>query len=132
MTYLRSNWRLERKHLPSSQADVDILGSLLVSDVLGTLLMKDIMGSLLLQIQQTAQLDSVSANLATFSMAGYGKPAWVVIQLASYHPTLFQFRTSINGSIINLSLIAQSSVCLVSLAATVSYPFLVTGLIASR
>ena len=116
MPYLRTNWKLTSANLPKSGAEVNILESMLV------------------QIRQTAQLASAGAYYPTFSMAGYGRPGLAIVQLASDHQTFFQIRASVAAaaSVVYVTLLAGSSVCLVSLAATVSYPFFVMALIASR
>ena len=91
----------------------------------------------LVWVRQTIQLDSAAAQGLTFSFSGYPKPNFVLIFNATGHAvgSIDQVGGSISIGTVNTiyaCLLAGSSVCLVSLAATVSYPFYILGLIGSR
>lgn len=86
--------------------------------------------SILVKIRQTAQVDSQTGNVITFS-TGYGKPGMVFMQLASNLNTLpYGWNVSIAGSLVYVSLLGSASFG--SLAATLSIPFNLLCLIASR
>ena len=86
-----------------------------------------------IQIRQTAQIDS-AASLITLSFGANPKIVFVGIDSHIYTP--YQIRWSIDGSLIYVSLWGGTFSAVVgvfgSLAATISYPFIVTGLITSR
>jgi len=89
--------------------------------------------SQLIHLRQTWQLNSIGADVLTFSLDGYGHPDWVMIDRASVHDTAaFAYRVSWNDavSLIYVSLFYTGSFG--SLAATVSYAMRITALIASR
>lgn len=94
------------------------------------------------RVRQTAQLDSAAAVYLTFSLSGYvlagsGRDIKQVdiVRATDLGGTFFLFGIpSVNdaGHIYVTQACIPSSICLVSLAATVSYPYIITALIASR
>ena len=126
--YLRTNYRLTGK-----EPDVEALQSILVN------------------LRQTIELASDTGDCWTASLEGFGAPSWVRVFLASNHePTIIQiYHVSVDystcGSIFYVSMHGRSyhisaslgdsvweSITFGSLAATISYPFRIVALIASR
>ena len=110
--YLRTNYRLT-----GGKGDVGELGSILVG------------------IRITIQHDSATGDVVTFSMEGYGVPSWVLVMPASAFTFTFmsRIRSSLTagGSLVYLSVDAASG-SMGSMAATLSQPYNILALIASR
>ncbi len=90
-----------------------------------------IMESLLRFERVSIQIDSATGNIVTHSTGGYGKPQWYVLILRSVIDTYPQgYKTSFVGSLVYISLLGTASFG--SLAATITLPFDILFLIASR
>ena len=125
---------IQGSHLQSNILQATHLGAGIInqSHLLAALLLSA-QPSQLIHLRQTWQLNSIGADVLTFSLDGYGHPDWVMIDRASVHDTAaFAYRVSWENavSLIYVSLFYTGSFG--SLAATVSYPMRVTALIASR
>ena len=132
-SHLQSNI-MQATHLQSNIIQATHLGAGIInqSHLLAALILSA-QPSQLIHLRQTWQLNSIGANVLTFSLDGYGHPDWVMIDRASVHDTAaFAYRVSWENavSLIYVSLFYTGSFG--SLAATVSYPMRVTALIASR
>lgn len=98
--------------------------------------------SVFVHLRQTAQLGSDFAGLATFSMSGYGIPAWAYVCPASHWPTIVHvINVSVDeggrSDLIYVSIDAESGgtdlSCPASgLTTTASWAFDVYALVASR
>jgi len=132
-SHLQSNI-MQATHLQSNILQATHLGAGIInqSHLLAALILSA-QPSQLIHLRQTWQLNSIGADVLTFSLDGYGHPDWVMIDRASVHDTAaFAYRVSWENavSLIYVSLFYTGSFG--SLAATVSYPMRVTALIASR
>ena len=91
------------------------------------------MGSLWVEIRVTFEIGSATGDIVTFSMSGYGRPAWALVRAASRYATGmgFGYRLSLSdASLVYMTLF--HSISFGSLQATVSLPMIITALIASR
>jgi len=125
---------IQASHLQSNILQATHLGAGIInqSHLLAALILSA-QPSQLIHLRQTWQLNSIGANVLTFSLDGYGHPDWVMIDRASVHDTAaFAYRVSWENavSLIYVSLFYTGNFG--SLAATVSYPMRITALIASR
>ena len=132
-SHLQSNI-MQPTHLQSNILQATHLGAGIINQShLAAALLLSAQPSQLIHLRQTWQLNSIGADVLTFSLDGYGHPDWVMIDRASVHDTAaFAYRVSWENavSLIYVSLFYTGSFG--SLAATVSYPMRVTALIASR
>jgi len=99
--------------------------------------------SMLVQLRESYQMESDNDGIFTFSMKGYGIPLWVNVKpmIATMEEVWMAFSVSIDGansgSIVYVSIGALSAgVSLgfgaASLPDTITIPFQITALIASR
>jgi len=100
------------------------------------------LGSYNVRLRQSWQHDSATGNIISFSMDGFGRPTYVLVKIAGedHRMTFFQINVSISASqsvcyasIMPCSLsTANSLLSMGSLAATLTLPYEIFALIASR
>jgi len=98
--------------------------------------------SIMVKLTQSWQHDSATGNIFSFSMEGYGRPAWVIVQPYEDHRGTFihiNVSVSTTGSMCVASVMGASLVqtgtqgmSFGSIAATITIRYKVIGLIASR